>query len=92
MIYDLEKNIKVEDLSGYSYSAIVESYFDTNKYSEELISKLNEYEKLIKENSGTKEDEKQIIELESYLDGIPKELNKELYIKYSELKLEKEQS
>ncbi len=40
VICDLEKRIVTEDLSGYSYEAIVESYFDSDKYSSELKAKV----------------------------------------------------
>lgn len=47
VIYDLEKRIKVEDLSSYSYEGIVEGYFDVDKYSDEIKEKLLRYEQLV---------------------------------------------
>ncbi len=91
IVYDLEKNEAIEDLSGYSYSAIVESYFKTDQYSDHLKTIIKEYETLLLKNSKTSEDEKQIVDLESYLDDIPKQLNKELFNKFIELKLKKKE-
>lgn len=36
VIYDLEKKIRLEDLSNYSYHGIVEGYFEVDSYSKEL--------------------------------------------------------
>ncbi len=47
IVCDLEKRIVTEDLSGYSYEAIVESYFDSDKYSQHLKDKLERYEHLV---------------------------------------------
>lgn len=46
MVYDMEKNIAVEDMSGYSAEGIVEGYFDMVTYSEEIKRKLQRYEEL----------------------------------------------
>lgn len=40
-IYDLEKNLRVENLSGYAYDGIVESYFDIDKYSSTIKEKMD---------------------------------------------------
>ena len=40
VIYDLEKQIKVEDLTAYSYEGIVESYFDIDQYSKQIKDKI----------------------------------------------------
>lgn len=46
VIYDLEKRIKIEDLSSYSYEGIVEGYFEVDNYSDKLKIKLEEYKNL----------------------------------------------
>jgi len=51
VVYDLEKNIRVENLSGYSSSGLVETYFENDKYSNLVKEKLNEYEKAIADYS-----------------------------------------
>lgn len=46
VIYDLEKNIRVENLSSYSYEGIVEGYFEVDNYSKELKDKRDNKEQL----------------------------------------------
>lgn len=89
VICDLEKKTVTTDLSGYSYSALIESYFDTDKYSDEIKKQIKEYEELVSKKSLSSEKKKRMIELEFYLDNIPKTLNKELFLKYSELRMHK---
>ena len=61
VICDLEKRIVTEDLSGYSYDTIIESYFNADKYSDVLKEKLEDYERLVqKENKNKSETEKLI--------------------------------
>lgn len=57
VIYDLEKKLRVENLSGYSYDGIVEGYFEIDNYSNELKEKVAEYRKLAFRND-LDEDEK----------------------------------
>jgi len=45
-ICDLETKTVTTDLSGYSYDALIESYFQTDKYSEEVKRKIAEFELL----------------------------------------------
>jgi len=46
VICDLETKEVINDLSGYSYDALVESYFDTDKYSAEIKEKIHRFEQL----------------------------------------------
>ncbi len=46
VIYDLEKNIRVEGLNKYSYEGIVEGYFEVDNYSDELKEKISKYREL----------------------------------------------
>jgi len=55
VICDLENRFITKDLSGYSYDALIESYFDSDKYSYELKGKLSEYEKLLSESKPSHE-------------------------------------
>ena len=45
-VYDLEKEITLENLSGYSSEGIVEGYFENDNYSDILFKKLQRYEQL----------------------------------------------
>jgi|24BtaG_2_1085350.scaffolds.fasta_scaffold03185_3 predicted ATP-binding protein involved in virulence len=87
VICDLQKKIITSDLSGYSYDALIESYFDSNKYSNEIIDLVSRYEKLINEDMYETAEAKDIC---FYLDSLPKYLNenKELGLKIKQLELE----
>ncbi|MCI8530576.1 MAG: AAA family ATPase [Lachnospiraceae bacterium] len=56
VIYDLEKNIRMEDMSGYSAEGIVEGYFEYEVYSEILLQKVKRYEALVNKDNPTEEE------------------------------------
>jgi len=85
VICDLQNRIVTEDLSGYSYDALIESYFSSNKYSELLIEKIMNFEELSKTRK--KEDEAEFYQLKSYLSQLPKYLSKELHVKIQQIEL-----
>ncbi|MBS2100217.1 AAA family ATPase [Carboxylicivirga linearis] len=87
IIFDLEKKIVTTDLSGYSYDTLIESYFDSNKYSNELISKVNEFENLLNKKEKSEEEIQRYAFLKSYLNEIPKFISDELAVKLQQLKL-----
>jgi len=85
IIYDLEKNILVEDMSGYSLDSIVESYYNSDKYSQLVKNRITEYEALFKQDSLTEEEEERLIELKIYFKDIPKFLSPELSVKLQQI-------
>jgi AAA15 family ATPase/GTPase len=87
VICDLEKRIVTEDLSGYSYDTILESYFEVDKYSAELKKKVEEYERLEAKEALTDEEQDELRELARYLDDTPKFLATELAVKLQQIKL-----
>ena len=87
VIYDLENNLLVDDLSGYSYDGIVESYFDNDKYSDIIKSKVEKYELLVDKKKRTEAEEEQMIELRGYLKEIPGSLATELKAKFQQVEL-----
>lgn len=56
VIYDLEKNIRMEDMSGYSAEGIVEGYFEIDTYSEILLQKVKRYEELVNKQNPTEDE------------------------------------
>ncbi|UED79605.1 AAA family ATPase [Lysinibacillus sp. CD3-6] len=82
IIYDLENRIRLDDLSGYSYEGIIESYFNTNQYGEELIKKLNKLEVLLSKEQKNEDEKIELIELDSFFRGLPDELSEEAKLKY----------
>jgi predicted ATP-binding protein involved in virulence len=85
VICDLEKRIVTEDLSGYSYDTLIESYFDSDKYSDVLKRKVERYEELLEQNGEGNKDE--LYEIKTYLNEIPKFVSDELAVKLQQLKL-----
>jgi predicted ATP-binding protein involved in virulence len=90
VVCDLEKRIIIDDnLSGYSSEAIVEGYFDSDKYSQQLKEKVATYEKLAQQKQLSKEEHQQLMNLEQYLDDIPKAFATELAVKIQQIKLKR---
>lgn len=87
VVYDLEKNLRMENLSGYAYDGIVEGYFEVDKYSKLVKENLFKYEELV--NKENKSEEELILEekLRSYLKAVPKELAPELIYKFNNIEL-----
>ncbi len=86
-ICDLESKIVTTDLSAYSYDALLESYFETDKYSEEIKSKIIEYDRLTSIKEKTMEELEQIRFLKNYFDHAPKYLSMELMVKLQQIEL-----
>lgn len=86
-ICDLESKIVTTDLTNYSYDALIESYFRTDKYSEEVKSKVLQFEQLIEKLKLNKNEEKLLKELRNYFAHSPKYMSDELIVKLQEIKL-----
>ncbi len=56
VIFDLKKLKQYEDFSEYSYSGIIENYFDTNLYSNQIVNEIRDIEELLKSDT-LKEDD-----------------------------------
>jgi predicted ATP-binding protein involved in virulence len=73
VVCDLEKREVIsEDLTGYSYQALVESYFDTDEYSQAIKEKLYRYKFLSEQAELTENEEDEYDDLEDYFDNLPK--------------------
>ena len=88
-ICDLEKKIVTTDLSGYSYDTLLESYFETDKYSEEVKTKVSRLEELMNLSEKTVQQKEELLNLKDYFDNVPKYLStaRELTAKLQELEL-----
>lgn len=87
VICDLEKRIVTSDLSGYSYDTLIESYFDSDKYSDLLKDYVREYENLSDKEDLTDSEKDRLYELKLYLKEIPKFVSDELAVKIQQIKL-----
>jgi predicted ATP-binding protein involved in virulence len=86
-ICNLETRTVTTDLSAYSYDALLESYFMSDKYSAIIKDKIAEYEALSIKPQRTEEEEKQIRLLWDYFAHAPKYLSKELFVKLQQIEL-----
>lgn len=89
VVYDLENQIRVEDLSAYSYEAIVERYFDVDQYSDRIKMRMNEYETLLDKAIKTEEEHFRILELRNYFKKISSDFAPELVAHFQNLELQK---
>lgn len=87
VICDLETKIVTNDLTSYSYDALIESYFKIDKYSEELKLKVAEFEQLTEKSDLNMEELDRLHELRDYFAHSPKFLSDELVVKLQEIEL-----
>jgi predicted ATP-binding protein involved in virulence len=87
VVYDLEKQIRIEDLSGYSLDAVVESYFDSDQYSEVIKKQVEEYETLNKMDAKSEEQNMRYQFLKKYFKELPKAFSEELDYKIKQIEL-----
>ncbi len=87
VIYDLEKQIRVEDLSDYKYDELVETYFETNQYSDFVEKQLSKYEILMAKEELSEKDEDKLYELRKYFRKLPFFLSPELQLKIQSIEL-----
>ncbi len=87
VVFDLEKKIRIENLSGYAVDGIIESYFDTDKYSNLIKRQVSRYETLLQKTLPTEDEKAEIYEIKQILQRVPLELAPELVAKFSELEL-----
>lgn len=90
VIFDMASYNTYRDFSQYSYSNIIEDYFDESQYSESILEKLRMAVRLISKEV-LSEEEKQIInDFDKYVNSKDKELctvPEELKAKWNEVKL-----
>ena len=87
MVCDLESKIITSDLTSYSYDALIESYFYSDKYSNSIKEKVSEFEKLSLKKHLNQDEQFKLKELNEYFSHAPKYLSNELLVKLQEIKL-----
>ncbi|CAA6801522.1 MAG: RecF/RecN/SMC family protein [uncultured Sulfurovum sp.] len=88
IICDLEKKLVTEDLFGHSYESLVDTYFDTDKYSSEVKQKLERYKELtLKDIHNTLENSelKEYLKLEIFFENLPKYKNEEIGFQFNRI-------
>jgi predicted ATPase len=87
VVFDLEKNERLENPGVYSYEAVVESFLDTDMYSEAIKKSLKRYKELyLKER--TPEETKELAGIKAELELVPP-ASKELYMAFRALESER---
>lgn len=87
VVYDLEHQEAIEDLSGYSVEAIIEGYFGSDKYSEALKAKVDEYEQLAKKDELSFSEERRYQSLKKYFDDLSDVFAEELKLKIQQIRM-----
>ena len=85
VVYDLEKQIRIEDLSRYSIDGIVETYFDSDKYSNEVKKEIEEYEQLVFSTNLELAQKDRMYDLKRKLKKIPAHLAPELVSRFQQI-------
>ncbi len=88
VICDLEEEIVTEDLSAYSYDALIESYFNTDKYSEQVKNNILRFEKLASTDKLKPDEKDELKHLRNYFVHAPKYLSNELMVKLQQIELQ----
>lgn len=78
-------NAVICDLSSYSYDALIESYFNSDKYSGEIKEKIIRFENLLNQVSLDENEIEEYINLKRYLRSLPTYMSDELDVKIKQL-------
>lgn len=87
VICDLEKRFITTDLSAYSYDALIESYFDSDKYSDEIKSKVAKFELLAEKEKLSDDEKDEYYQLKNELKAAPSFMADELSVKINQILL-----
>lgn len=89
VVYDLELQQPIADMSGYSVEGIIESYFDSDKYSTLVKEKVNRYEYLWQKDALSDDELDELKDLRSYFKRLPPLNAEELELKIMQIELSK---
>ena len=73
--YDLERQVELDNLSGFSSDDLAEGYFEADAYSDELKNSLNRYEELGLRNDLTEDERAERAEIRIKFKNISTELS-----------------
>ena len=85
IIYDLEKNIRIEGMYGYSAEGIVEGYFELDSYSKVLLQKVKRYGELVNQENLTEEERAERANLLMEMKQLSGDLAREAKIAFEEI-------
>ncbi len=88
VVYDMDNQETIENLSEYSTEALVETYFESTKYSDVLLKKIEHYENLLKKENNSDDEIDEILELKKHFDDLPMIHSQEMQLKINMLNLD----
>jgi len=91
VVYDLEKQVAVEDMSAYSYEAVIEHYYDVNMYSMEANKQFEIYKSLVDKENRSPNEMEQLVNAITYLKQIPAGAAEELVYSFREMEVQRRQ-
>ena len=91
VVYDLEKRITVEDMSAYSYEAVIEHYYDINMYSIEAEKQFGIYKSIVYKENPTPDELEMLVDTITYLKQIPAGAAEELVYSFREIEAQRRQ-
>jgi len=89
VVYDLEKKIAIEDMSAYSYEAVIEHYYDVNMYSREADKQFEIYNSLVKKDNLSPDEMESLVNAMTYLKQIPAGAAEELVYSFREMEAQR---
>jgi len=89
VVYDLERQIRIEDMSAYSYEGIIEHYYDVNQYSGKANEQFEKYQSLVDKENRSQDERKDFINALTYLRRIPDGAAQELVFAFREMEAER---
>lgn len=90
IVIDMETGETIDqkvELWNYSYEALVEGFFDTEKFSDVLKNKIRQYEELKENGASSREERKLFRQLEKELKNVPLYKNEAVELKLKQLGL-----
>ena len=85
VVYDLEKNILVENLTTYSFECLVDSLFNTAAYSDVMGGKYQRYIELVeKGNLRDISEDGELVDLIQYFQSIPVFMAKDIILDFQD--------
>lgn len=92
VIYDLEKKIRIEDMSCFSAEGIVEGYFELDSYSETLQNKVKRYKELVETTKPTDDERAERAVLFTELKQLSGDLSRDAKAAFEEIEDRRKQN
>ncbi len=89
IVYDLQNKTLGKNFSAYSYSGLVETHFESDKYSEKIKQKFEGYKTLVEQENWTEDEEIVLDDLEDFFEELPSSFALELKVAFQDLQLQR---